>query len=191
MTTDQFIKKMEAKLAEITKDNKPLLIAVKTVMALQSKRIFLDGKNSENSDIGKYKGGEIYVSPKFPKGATRSLPKFPLKGKGGKSKFENGNSHKTGYFESYLSFKETIGRNKRVKSVDLILTGDLSRDWANAEVVSNVVPRKISANHYQVTLKDKNWVKVEENYSKTFDLSTQEKETFLKVLNFELKKALE
>ena len=185
MTTDDFIKKQEAKIKKNKKSNKPLMLAVKSIMAVQAKRIFLDGQNAEGGIIGEYKGGEIYVSPNQNKG----LPKFPLKGKDGKKKFKNGKAHKTGYFNDYLQFKETIGRNKKLKSVDLFLTGTLLRNWANAKTLAKANAVKVSENHYKVALTQDNWDKAA-RYGNVFGLSKTEKESFLNVLKFELTKTM-
>jgi hypothetical protein len=185
MTTDEFIAKQDAKIKAIIRENKPLAIAVKSAMAIQAKRIFLDGKNAEDVIIGEYSDNEIYVSPNSNKG----LPKFPLEGKNGSTKFENGNQHKTGYFKNYLAFKKTIGRNKRIQTVDLFLTGSLLRNWANAETLAKAQAKKISQNKYVVALTDLNFKKAE-RYGNVFGLSKTEKDTFLKVIQFEYNKVM-
>lgn len=185
MTTEDFIKKQEARIAAIEKANKPLEIAVRSVMSLQSKRIFLEAKNANEGVIGIYKGGETYISPKTNKG----LPSFPLKGKAGKDTFENGNKHKSGYFKNYLSYKKTIGRNKNTLNVDLFLTGELSRNWANAEALTNAQAKKINQHNYIVELSEKNAKKVT-RYGNVFGLSSKEKIKFLEVIQFELTKAM-
>lgn len=185
MTTDDFIKKQNAKIKAIIKENKPLAIAVKSMMAIQAKRIFLDGKNADEGIIGEYSDNEIYVSPN----ANKGLPKFPLKGKDGSIKFKNGNEHKTGYFKNYGAFKKAIGRNKRIQTVDLFLTGQLLRNWANAEALTKASARKVNPNNYIVAITDLNFKKAE-RYGNVFGLSKREKETFLKVIQFEYNKAM-
>lgn len=185
MTTEQFIKLQDEKIKLIIKENKPLQIAVKSIMSVQSKRIFIDGKNASEGTIGEYSENEIYVSPDSNKG----LPAFPLKGKNGESEFENGKKHKTGYFKNYYSFKRSIGRNKKLKTVDLFLTGQLSRNWANAEALTNAQARKVNQNKYIVSLTDENYKKAE-RYGNVFGLTKKEKELFLKVIQFEFEKAL-
>ncbi len=191
MTTEEFNKSLEKKLLLILKENKPLLLGVRSVMALQSKRIWLDAKNKSGSPIGTYKGGSIYVSPKPPKKSKRSFGSFPLKGKGGKTTFKNGNKHKTGYFESYLAFKKVIGRNKRTSSVDLLLTGTLSQDWSNSEVVGKATANKINQHNYNVSLSQDSIDKVDRyGVNEVFGLSTIEKGKLLAVVRNELAKAL-
>lgn len=186
MTTDEWIKKQDAKVKEIIKTNKPLEIAVRSIMSLQSKRIFLQGLNASEATIGTYEDKEIYVSPN----ANKGLPAFPLKGKNGSTKFANGKDHKTGYFKDWLSFKKTIGRNKRIQTVDLFLTGALQRNWANAEALDAAKAKKINSNNYIVSLREENMVKAA-RYGNVFGISKKEKESFLKVIQFELTKALQ
>ncbi len=184
MSTDDFIKKMNQKVAQIEKVNKPLELAVKSIMSLQSKRIFLDGKNSEESIIGQYKGKDIYVNPTKPNKWS-----FATKGKKGESVFKNGRPHKTGYFGTYLGFKTAVGRNRRLKTVDLFLTGQLHRKWANSEVIGKAEAIKINQHNYITTLDDDNAKKIE-RYGKVFNLSIKEKGKFLSIIQFELAKAL-
>lgn len=183
MSTKEFIQKQQRIVQNIVKDDKPLFLAVKSVMALQSRRIFLEGKSADGGNIGEYSDKPLYVNPK------NSPKKFATKGKNGDKEFKNGEPHKTGYFENYLAFKKAIGRNKRTSSVDLILSGELSRDWANAETLSKANATKITPHHYIVGIKDHNAVKVE-RYDNVFNLSKDEKQGFIKVLQRELGGAL-
>jgi hypothetical protein len=187
LTTDEFIKKQNAKLAVILEKNIPLQLAVRSVMAMQSKRIFLEGKNSKGSLIGNYGNYPLYVSEKYRK--STNLPSFPLKGKTGETKFKNGNTHKSGYFGNYLAFKIAVKLNKRVNTVDLFLTGTLHRHWANGDVVGKAEARKVSVNEYYVGISNDDAKKID-RYNNVFNLSLQEKETFFKVIRGELKKAL-
>lgn len=186
MTTQEFISKQNEKIAEIEKTNKPLELAVRSIMSLQSKRIFIDGKDASGNVIGNYKGGEIYVSPNKNKG----LPGFPLRGKSGKTEFGNGKRHKSGYFKNYLAFKKTIGRNKNISSVDLFLTGALSRNWANSQALTSAQATKVNQHNYIVTLTEEN-LKKTDRYGNVFGLTKKERETFLSVINFELTKAMQ
>lgn len=188
MTTDEFIKQQNLKWQAIVEKNIPLQLAVRSVMAMQSKRIFLEGKNSKGGIIGTYKSSPLYVSEKYRN--KTNLPKFPLKGKYGQTKFKNGNYHKSGYFENYLTFKRAVKLNKRVGTVDLFLTGTLHRHWANSDVVGKAEAKKVNANHYYVSISDADSKKII-RYENVFNLSLQEKQIFYKVLNGEIKKALQ
>jgi hypothetical protein len=99
--------------------------AVADVHALQTQRIFVEGQNSGNAGIGRYNTtNPLYVNP------NNAPKKFPTKGKTGKSRFKNGQPHKTGYFKSYSSFRQAQGRQTAV--VDLRLSGALFRDYASS-----------------------------------------------------------
>lgn len=187
MTTDDFIKKMNEKIAKIEKENKPLEIAVRSIMSLQSKRIFLKAQNSDNSVIGIYKGGEIWVNPN--KKPYNRVGKVATKGKTGKSTFDNGEAHKTAYFKNWLNYKKAVGRNANTLNVDLFLTGDLHRNWANAKIGSPAQAIKVNQHNYLTRLSDENFKKVE-RYGRVFNLSVFERKEFLRVLQVELGKAL-
>jgi hypothetical protein len=185
MTQKQYSEKLQKQIEELERSNKPLEVAVRSMMAVQSKRIFIDGRNASGDYIGVYKKEPVYISPNSNKG----LPKFPLKGKGGSTKFKNGNTHKTGYFESFLDFKKKVGRSKKIQTVDLFLTGALQKNWANAETLSQAKAQKINPSHYRVAITDQNYKKAE-RYGNVFGLSKEEKSKFYQVIQFELKKAL-
>lgn len=184
MTIDEFAKKIEERIKLIEKEDKPLLLAVKHTTSLQSNRIWIQGKNADESIIGEYKNREYYVNP------NNSPKKFPTKGKTDKATFKNGNPHKTGYFKGWLNFKTTIGRNQKVKTVDLFYTGALAKNWANAEVVSKAQAIRINQHNYIVSLTEKNKAKTE-RYGNVFGLSKKERGAFLFIAQSEFKKALQ
>lgn len=186
MSVDEFNKKLDAKILAIQTQNKPLELAVRSVMTVQASRIFVNAKKVDGSNIGEYVNKPVYISPN----TNKVLPKFPLRGKSGDTKFKNGKEHKTGYFENFLDFKKEVGRNKRVQSVDLFLTGDLQRNWANAENLRDAKANKISAHEYNVSLRTENYVKTL-RYGNVFGVTPAEKEAFLKVAQYEFRKALQ
>lgn len=184
MTTDEFIKQQQEKINAIVKTNKPLLFAVRSVMALQSNRIFTKGFNKNGSVIGDYEDKEVYIDPK------NSPKKFTPKGKNGKTKKANGEPYKTGYFANWLEFKKTIGKNKNISTVDLLYKGELSRSWSNGRV-EKPEATKINANYYVVQIPEHDADKVKRyGLNEVFGLSKNEKESFFKVLNYELGQAL-
>lgn len=185
MSTDEFIKKQQDKLNELIKENKPLALAVKSVMALQADRIFIKGQNSEGGDIGDYGYNEVHINPKD------SPKKFTPRGKNGKTRKKNGEPYKTGYFANWLEYKKTIGKNKNINTVDLYWRGELLRNWANStsdgKALSNPNALKINANKYVVAISEYNANKVERyGLQRVFGVSKSEKEMFLKALNFEV-----
>lgn len=196
MTTDQFILKMSKQIQDIKEHDKPLALAVKSVMALQHQRIFRDGLNSRGSVIGTYKKKDIYISGDLAGDlGIKQIPK-PFKGKTGKSKFKNGELHKSGYFESFLAYKKKIGKNNKIQTIDLFLSGNLQRNWANAELKQPPRAIKLSVHRYIVGLSQENAVKVSKKgtdlmrYGRVFNLSVVEKGKFLAVIQHELAKAL-
>jgi hypothetical protein len=189
MTTEQFIAKQQAKIAELVKANKPLALAVKSVMALQSDRIFLKGKNKFGAPIGTYENNEVRINP------NKSPKKFTPKGKEGNTTKKNGEPYKTGYFSNWLSYKKAIGKNKNVSTVDLFWTGELLRNWANAGTDSNALKQpnavKIDANTYQVGLSEHNANKVKRyGLNDVFGINKFEKDMFLKAFQFETNRFL-
>lgn len=185
MSTAEWISRQQEKIKKLEQENKPLQIAVYSVMSIQSDRIFRKGLNSDGSLIGDYSKKEIYVSPNQNKG----LPKFQTKGKEGSDTFLNGKKHKTGYFTNYLAFKKAVGRSKLIQTVDLFLTGALIRNWGNSESLSDAKPVRVDQNNYQVRLKEENAIKASK-YGNVFGLSKTERTTFLKVIQVELTKAM-
>ena len=181
MTTIDFISKLDRQIEAIVKLDKPLEISVRSMMAIQSKRIFLNGLNSDGSEIGQYVKKPIYIS-------LKDSPKsFTPKGKPGANKKIK--DRKTGYFESFLSYKVAIGRNAKVKTVDLFLSGELHRDWANSESFAKQEATKINQHNYVVSLSENNANKVD-RYGKVFNLSVKERTIFLDLVQKELIKAL-
>lgn len=185
MTTDDFISKLNEKIKLIEDFDKPLELAVRSTMALQSERIFFNGKNTEGSIIDKYVQKGIYISQKITKDLGIAAIPEPLKGKTGESKFKNGKPHKTGYFENFLGFKKAVGKGEKMSTVDLFLSGKLHRDWANAEMEQPAQATKVSQHNYIVSISEENHNKVE-RYGRVFNLSISERLAFLKVIKFEL-----
>lgn len=184
MSIDEFIKQQNDKLKAILKYNKPLLFAVRSVMALQSNRIFLKGLNKNGGVIGDYGSNEIHINPK------NSPKKFTPRGKDGNTKKKNGEPYKTGYFANWLEYKKTIGKNKKINTVDLLWTGELNRSWSNGKV-NMPEATKINPNHYVVELSENNINKVERyGVDEVFGVSKSEKDAFMKVLQAELINAL-
>jgi hypothetical protein len=122
MNSAQWIAKQRAKFEKI---GVCFGVAVADVHALQTQRIFVGGKNSQDANIGSYNtSNPLYVNPKY------APKKFPTRGKNGATKFKNGRAHKTGYFTSYSSFRQNQGR--QTATVDLRLSGALFRDYASS-----------------------------------------------------------
>lgn len=202
MTTNDFISKLNRQIEAIIKLDKPLEIAVRSMMAIQSKRIFLNGLNSSESVIGQYVKKPVYIS------LEGSPESFTPKGKPGGKKDKNllvsnistrvtkkikvkanGSERKTGYFENFLAYKTTIGRNVRIKTYDLFLSGELHRDWANSESFAKPEATKTNQHNYVVNLSEINQKKVDK-LGRVFNLSVKERTIFLDLVQKELIKAL-
>ncbi len=186
MTTDEFIAKQNARIEAIIRENVPLRLAVNSITSLISNRVWLKGLNSDGAIIGTYSKDPVYISGKLSE-KTR-LPKFPLKGKTGKSKFKNGNEHKSGYFDSYYAFKKKIGRNNKISTVDLFLTGDLHKDWANGNE-ARPEPTRVNQNEYYQAIDEDNSKKVL-RYGRVFQPTKDEKDKFFAIIQSELGKAM-
>lgn len=154
-----------------------LELAVRDTHAKQVQRIFVDGKNSNDSQIGKYNTTDpLYVNPK-------NAPKnTPTKGKTGKDTFANGTKHKTSYFDSYNDFRASQGR--QTSNVNLNLFGNLRSAYANGLF-------KVSEREWVVAIPESEYVKIEGNEErfggKISDLTKEEHENFIEVIQEESK----
>lgn len=180
MTPEQYTERLKCikeKLAEGIFFEK----AVRDNLAQRSKRIFTDGLNSAGSQIGKYDTTKpLYVNP-----VSQSPKKFPTKGKTGKTKFANGKAHKTGFFNSYASFRAEIGRESVNKNYQLF--GNLKSNFENASR-GEVQPIKVNNLEYIVGLDRENSLKkagLEKKDGRVFPLTSGEKQSFFKVASYE------
>ena len=182
MTVAQYIAKVNATIKTI-EEGRPMRTAIRDTIAVQHKRIFEDGKNSKGGDIGKYKGGPLYVNPE-----TSSPRGFPPAGKPGASR--NIKNRKTRYFESYSAFKARIGTQSSAKppKVSLILFGDLSSDFA-AGVTTKVSTAKYRSGLARAANAPKLDNAVDKYGDTVFRLSKEEKARYRRVLGRELSKA--
>lgn len=121
-TTKDLINKIRN---DLTKVEKAYGLAVAATHAEVVDRIFEEGENNRGGKIGTYSTKPIYVNPDY------SPKKFAPKGKTGRTSFNNGKKHKTGYFESgYKGFRQAIGRESN--KVNLRLFGTLQSDFSNS-----------------------------------------------------------
>jgi len=174
----EYIEDQKNRFTQLELSGFPLESAARTTHALMANRIFVDGKNADDGDIGQYNDtNPLYVNP-----SKNSLPSFQTKGKTGKSKFANGDSHKTGYFDSYKDFRKAVGRG--TSKVDLVLSGGFQSGFANGlfnksdtEWVSMVSGKNADILEGQ-----------EERFGRIFGLTDQERATFKEVIVFEANK---
>ena len=172
--------------------NKAVLSASITVNSEVGERIFQKGLDAEGEEIGKYDTDTpLYVNPK------NAPKKFPTKGKpsgaktksgntknDGKSTFEDGSKHKTGYFDSYTAYRKKVGR--KVGKVILSLFGRLESDFVKG-------PKLVNGSAV-ITLNEENNNKrlgAEEKYDKKiFSLSEGEKQTYAELVVEQMNKYL-
>lgn len=57
MTIEEYNRKLREFVQDLDKNNRPFARAVQSSVQLEAKRIFTDGKNSDDGQIGKYKEG--------------------------------------------------------------------------------------------------------------------------------------
>lgn len=110
---------------------------------------------------------------------------------GGKSKFADGEPHKSKYFVTgYKGYRENVGR--QTAFVDLSMTGEMRLDFGNDKTIAQ--PRKITDFEYQIRLdKESSQDKragAEAKYGTIFDLTTQELQIFHDTVSFEFRKRL-
>lgn len=178
----------------------PFKISVYNIIAEQARRIFEEGKKSDEGKIGAGKYNDkngLYVDKKLIKGGGKlGTPK----GKTGKTKFKTGKkagqNHKLNYVKSYKELRTKLGR--RTDIVNLQLNYDLFSDWANQKqgnVPKRYDPTKISNFEYQIKLKrDINVKKVEgleDKYGTIFRMTKKEKEIWKKTIDFNFRKSRE
>lgn len=134
MTTNEVIDDMKRKLSQM---DKAFGLAVHSTHAQYMQRIFVEGRRASGGRIGQYNAvNPLYVNPKnaprkftpLGKGSTRATAKGLLT-TGRKSKFKNGNPHKTRWFNSYRDYRQFEGRESGF--VNLVLFGQLRSDLAN------------------------------------------------------------
>jgi len=198
MTTQEFIEKQRKAFANIIAKDEPLRLAALTAHKDMTKRIFVDGKNANDGNIGQYDTKRpLYVNPKkSPGAATGNKIKGieglnPPTGKTGKTHFADGTPHKTTYLNNYKEYRSRIGR--KVDKVNLVLSGDLQSDFANGNI-KNPVTHKVNQHEYVVTLsRQTNQDKregLEKKYGEIFSHTTSEVQKFVKIAEQELKNEL-
>jgi len=201
MTQEEWLKRNRQVIEGLVKNNRPLQIASRTALKDASIRIFEQGKKTDGSLIGQYDTKRpFYVNPTTSPGAATGSKKVKLQGltpptgKTGETVFKNGKKHKTTYVNNYKDFRNRIG--KRIDKVNIVLSGELQSDFANAKIVSeklpeNPTPIKVSSQEYIVTLARKENQKkrdgLEDKYGIIFHHTKEEKAKFFKIADQELR----
>lgn len=179
MKTKDFIEKQRRIFNEIKTKNLPLQRAADAAHRLMVTRIFSEG-GAVQGKIGNYNSTDpLYVNPK------NSPKSFSKRGKvSTSSKFKNGKERKTGFFDSYKDFRDTIGRP--TGTVNLNLSSDLELDFSNTGKTTEISPLK----RVSTIDRDENIKKAEGNEKhfgkKIFDLTAAETKEFNRILELEL-----
>lgn len=199
LTADQFLEKLIRTKIAITVDDTPLKLGSYSAIALQSIRIFTDGKSSSGTKIGNYSEKDIWVNPQPPSGdfIPRNSGGFsPPTGKTGKTIFESGKkkgqAHKTSYFKGWKGLREAQGL--QTGTVDLNFGGELFSDFCNPQG-GTPTTRKVSNQEYVTSLKrvlsEKKLSGAEDRFNVTIGhLTQEEKKRFYEVVGFEFRKIL-
>lgn len=202
MTIAQHIAHLECN-KQVLLSNRAFLIAVQSINAERSERIFTKGLNSAGGQIGTYNSTKpLYVNPKnSPKGFTpqgkneekskkTAVQSIALNKKGGHSTRrvaikQNFAPRSTKWFGSYKDFRSAIGRESGF--VNLNLFGDMKSNFESARI------KKISDSEYQIGLDGLNSKKKEgheKKYGKVYEHTKDETDNFFMFLNKELQNDL-
>lgn len=111
--------------------NEAVIIGMNVLRADMIDRIFLNGLDSSNAQIGKYSNKPMYASLNQPSqiraSSLKGRGKSSKKGQKNQSKFNNGKDRKSMYLPGgYAEFRAVVGRQNQ--KVDLMLTGSLKGD---------------------------------------------------------------
>jgi len=208
MTPSEFATKINQKIEELRRYNRPLNVAAASTHGKMVKRIFVDGGSADGGKIGSYSTADIYLKAlsdpignfgkkKKPYGlATRNKRGLdPKTGKDGQEKFKTVDRARiTKYFEGWKGFREAQGLQTAV--VDLNNTGDMFFDFAKSNLPFLDRVDQINVDTYASTFtKPLNALKAsgnEEHFKKSiFKLTSEEKSGFYRLLNLELRQDLE
>ena len=187
MTPQAFAEDLKRKLNDLKTNNRPLKLAAAASHDEMSKRIFTQGKDTNENSIGSYQTasgtygkkekGDMWRNPNNP--GNRNKSGFtPLTGKGGYTGFKTSdNERKTKYFRGWEGFRQAQGLQTNV--VNLNYTGEMFSDF-------NRPVRFVNPQEYVSSFNKSESVKKAEGNSahfKTtiFKLSTEEKRTFFRV----------
>lgn len=178
-TVDSYIKELDKRVKKIGEAN-VIFGAAAATHRKYVKRIFEEGLNCNNSPHGNYSTRSTYINT-----VTNSPKALSPKGKTGKAKFANGQSHKSTYFsKGYRQFKQRIGRGSKVNfrlfdDLKLDLTTGLRK--VQGKVIAEV-KRAVNAKKVR-SLKDK--------YGEcSFRFTKKEREFYLKILSKKLFKIM-
>lgn len=179
-TITQLIERLERNIERIKQEEIPFIIAVKDTIGKMAERIFEDNLDSTGSKMPEYSTRELWVS-------DENLPRK------GTNIGKTGKKIKTSYYENYKALKKQQGFSGER---DLKLTGRLLSEFINKPVdakgrFNGDVGDPIMIGEMEAAIKvSKRSAAIINQYPTVFKLSKEEKENFINVLTFEIKKAL-
>lgn len=168
LTPIEFQRKLEAKIADL--DTAKLIFpAAQEVQRLLVKRLFNEGEGAQGK-LGTYSTEAGY----FSKNQFKNKGAFRAKGKSGKTKFENGEPHKSMYLEDgYKELKQVQGYESSF--VNLTYSSDLRNDISTGmkikgDKVVSILKRNINTEKVE-------WLS-DKYGDKTFKHTQEEKDFF-------------
>ena len=174
MTIDEYIQKLRDASLEIDL-GKPLFLASSSATAQMVTRIFVKGQNETGKTFRYNDSDPLYVNP-----VTSPGKKFPTKGKTGSDTFKSGKKagqkHKTGWFESYKDYRDTIGRP--TEKINFDLSGELRSDVTGGL-------RRVNNNEYVLQIRRDIDVKkrsgIDDRFDNVLGINKEEEATFQRV----------
>lgn len=185
MTPEEWANKMASRRNRIV-TGPAFQVASKDALALQSRRIFVDGQKTDGGPLGAYSTVPMTASPK-------SLPKA------GNQRGKTGNKTKTSYYAGgYRELRQQQGRESAF--VNLRLSNSLQSDFLNAVVSSTsnslgeVNPTVVNPLQVQLGLSEPNNILklsgLQAKYGVFTDLSSNEIQVLVNSFSFQIKKIL-
>jgi len=187
ISLSEHINNMKKIKQELLDADKPVFLASNSALAQFSERVFTNGQSTSGTTFNYNSTDALYVNPKKTFCNTSALK--PPRGKTGKTKFKNGNEHKTTWVESYKKLKELVGRDG--SKVNFVAFGDLKSDIENRNTLTT---RKVANAEYKISSEfPENQGKLRglmNKYKSVFQLSQKEEEIYKKAFDFEYLKLI-
>lgn len=195
MTTDDFIINLNQTLTNPKVLAEAFQVAVLDLVTREQKRIFVDGKNSNDTKIGDYSTKPMLVGAKsfINKGTADKF--FKRKDNKWKTIQRGGNNYPLAVLDGgYKELRRLTPR--KVDFVNLKYTDDLFFDFAAQRAGGDHNPIKINDFEFQITVgaRPKSKIKVDGNEKRfnapIFQPSKTDQSHFLETLNVELQRRL-
>lgn len=182
-SVEQYLFDTERKITLIIEQNLPFERAVKNIVAMQARRIFIEGVKTSGAPIGQYSTDPIYVNPNTGSTPRKTREKTrsglvleglePTRGNPNASLIEDsagehiftartahrgvkGTKAGDPHRTTYLAggYKELRNRTgRRIDRVNITFSNDLLSDFCNSDTARKAVPVKITVHEYHTMLK--------------------------------------